>query len=342
MKKKLLVFVAVFAFCLIVPAVFMVGCKSHQHQYSSEWSSNDMMHWHACTHKDCQSQQDLAKHEYDNGFDEECNVCGYKRSPSENTVEFNIDSRIYNSHPQPLLDFEWAAQGEGEVVIKYKPAGANDSAYSTTAPTNAGEYDVMVSTNGDAQYGPASGTTTMTIKKRPLYNVDVVKVYDGSVQTTQRLDDRNGVIANDIVNITITTNADYTIGNTGYVNCGTKTIVSATIDNDNYLLETSSTTYTIVKADLDITFENADEFKSGIYVNSTWPEISVTTNFVGDPQDQSSMSVGYEMLINGVWQTVEQSYAVSNAGYCRMTITFAESTNYNQSSISIKFDVLAN
>ena len=65
MTKKKSIVMMVLAFCLIVPAMFMMtACGRHKHSFSSEWSQSETQHWHACTGKNCEEKSDLADHDF--------------------------------------------------------------------------------------------------------------------------------------------------------------------------------------------------------------------------------------------------------------------------------------
>ncbi|MGM9589648.1 MAG: hypothetical protein ACI3V0_05680 [Faecousia sp.] len=51
--------------------------KPHTHSYGTEWTSDEVGHWHACT--GCDEEKGYASHKYDNDCDSECNICGYQR-----------------------------------------------------------------------------------------------------------------------------------------------------------------------------------------------------------------------------------------------------------------------
>lgn len=54
--------------------------KNHGHSYGSEWTNDEVGHWHACT--GCKEEKDYASHSFDDDCDSDCNTCGYKRENS--------------------------------------------------------------------------------------------------------------------------------------------------------------------------------------------------------------------------------------------------------------------
>ena len=62
---------------------------AHEHSYG-DWSKDGTNHWHECTDADCPEQsesiKDKAAHIYDDDADTTCNVCGYVRTVTPETV----------------------------------------------------------------------------------------------------------------------------------------------------------------------------------------------------------------------------------------------------------------
>lgn len=60
----------------------IVPQKTHNHQMSQEWLTDDTYHWHRCQWNgppSCHYVEDKAEHDYDNDCDVDCNTCGYIR-----------------------------------------------------------------------------------------------------------------------------------------------------------------------------------------------------------------------------------------------------------------------
>lgn len=65
MTKKKSIFTLIFAFCLIVPTVFMMtacGNTEHTHTYSAEWATNETHHWHIATCEHTDEKKDYGEH----------------------------------------------------------------------------------------------------------------------------------------------------------------------------------------------------------------------------------------------------------------------------------------
>ena len=66
MKKK--IFCILMSLCLVLPCAFILTGCGHKHSASSEWSSDETSHWHACTGGDnCSEKIDNAEHTWDEG-----------------------------------------------------------------------------------------------------------------------------------------------------------------------------------------------------------------------------------------------------------------------------------
>ena len=61
--------------CLVCGYV-MTPKINHKHDYSSDWTSDETGHWHACS--GCEDMKDFKSHYYEDSCDPDCNVCGFK------------------------------------------------------------------------------------------------------------------------------------------------------------------------------------------------------------------------------------------------------------------------
>ena len=75
--------------CNICGYVRTVTPPAHEHRYG-DWSKDGTNHWHECTDNDCpnreESIKDKAAHVYTDDADTTCNVCGYVRTVTPETV----------------------------------------------------------------------------------------------------------------------------------------------------------------------------------------------------------------------------------------------------------------
>lgn len=161
----------VLAFCLIVPAMFMLSACSKsndtavKHNYSEEWSVDAEYHWHACTDENCNAVNHKAKHSFDS--DEKCTVC--QKSKFNFSINIGDDpiSADIKAFQQPWLncpDSEYTDVNSYYTIEYFKYE--NDTTLTSIGedfPTEAGRYQVKVTFDGDKIYLPAQATADFTI-----------------------------------------------------------------------------------------------------------------------------------------------------------------------------------
>ena len=93
-------------------------------------------------------------HRYNNVDDTTCNDCGYVRSIAGKGSFGTLTAKTYNAGAQGVASSDYTVDEAIKDLceIQYKVKGANDSTYTTTAPTNAGTYEVRIYCRGNATY----------------------------------------------------------------------------------------------------------------------------------------------------------------------------------------------
>ena len=93
-------------------------------------------------------------HRYDNVDDTTCNDCGYVRSLTGKGSFNALSAKTYNAGAQGVASSDYTVNEAIKDLceIQYKVKDANDSTYTTTAPTNAGTYEVRIYCRGNATY----------------------------------------------------------------------------------------------------------------------------------------------------------------------------------------------
>lgn len=164
------------------------------HTYGAEWKKDESGHWHestcdakAPTHDVMKS--DFAAHTFDEGVVTKpegygvvgekkftCTVCEYSKTEEipalgakDNTISFAndlVDEKTYDGLAFTIDPTKVNRKGDGEITITYK--GENDTAFSETAPSNAGEYTVKATVKGTAEWIGGEITTTIIINKREI------------------------------------------------------------------------------------------------------------------------------------------------------------------------------
>ena len=164
------------------------------HTYGTEWTKDESGHWHdsncdatAPTHDAIKGN--FAAHTFDEGKVTKpadygvvgekkftCTVCGYSYTQEidalgakDNAISFAndlVDEKTYDGLAFIIDPAKVNRKGDGEITITYK--GENDTAFSETAPKNAGEYTVKATVKGTAEWKGGEITTTIMINKREI------------------------------------------------------------------------------------------------------------------------------------------------------------------------------
>lgn len=164
----------------------------HVHTFDmTKWSYDTENHWHPATCAHTDEKKDLAAHNWnagvitkpaDYGVEGEkiytCTTCSATRKetipatpPKYNTLTFDGGlelSKTYDGTPVVLNPENVHFNGNGALTIEYKLEDEDDSTYTTTAPTDAGEYIVRARVAGTAEWYGISNTKSFTIMHRIL------------------------------------------------------------------------------------------------------------------------------------------------------------------------------
>lgn len=148
----------------------------HTWKYTSEGELTHRRQTNCGEEKHALRIESKIPHRYTDVNDVDCNDCGYVRSltgkGSFNNAAF---TKIYNAGPQGVTESDYTVDEaiKGICVIQYKVKDADDSTYSTTAPTNAGTYEVRLFCNGNDTYLQGEvAKTELVINK---YKVEIVR-----------------------------------------------------------------------------------------------------------------------------------------------------------------------
>lgn len=169
-----------------------VAQLTHVHTFNeSKWESDENNHWHAATCAHTDEKKDFAPHTWNDGVITKpsdygvegektftCTTCSATRAesvpatpPKYNTLTFDGGlelGKTYDGMPVVLNPANVRFNGNGALTIEYKLEDESDSTYTTTAPTDAGEYIVRASVAGTAEWYGISNTKSFTIKHRIL------------------------------------------------------------------------------------------------------------------------------------------------------------------------------
>ena len=194
-------------------------------------------------------------------------------------------SKEYNGQPAKLTAGSYTVTDDGTVTVQYKVKGADDSTYTETAPTNAGDYTVKVTKAAGTNYAEASATKDFTISRKPVTVSGITangKTYDGKATATLVYTNAvfTGKLESDTLSVTATgTFEDENVDTDKTVNITNLTLGGAS--KDNYTLaaegQQSTTTASISPKEVTVTIQP----KSSAY-GAAIVELTATDNGIVD------------------------------------------------------------
>ena len=293
------------------------------HTYGEEWKNDESGHWHDSTCDATAPTHDAIKgnfaaHTFDEGVETKpadygevgekkftCTECGYSYTQEipalgakDNTISFAndlVDEKTYDGLAFIIDPAKVNRKGDGEITITYK--GENDTAFSETAPINAGEYTVKATVKGTAEWKGGEITTTIMINKREI--TLPAGVFEGKLGENLE----SGKFGLTCINVAADTNNVVewvTIGAPEtYYAIGIHTISATvlTVDNDNF--ELNKGVYDTVR----FTVWNApDSFYAGIqdvFTFSGSSDILITTIIAN-----GTVKKGDQILVNEIGKII--------------------------------------
>ena len=293
------------------------------HTYGEEWKKDESGHWHDSTCDATAPTHDAIKgnfaaHTFDEGVETKpadygvvgekkftCTVCGYEKTEDidalgakDNAISFAndlVDEKTYDGLAFIIDPAKVNRKGDGEITITYK--GENDTAFSETAPKNAGEYTVKATVKGTAEWKGGEITTTIIINKREI--TLPAGVFEGKLGENLE----SGKFGLTCINVAADTNNVVewvTIGAPEtYYAIGIHTISATvlTVDNDNF--ELNKGVYDTVR----FTVWNApDSFYAGIKDVFTFPgnsDVMINTIIAN-----GTVKKGDQILVNEIGKII--------------------------------------
>ena len=293
------------------------------HTYGTEWTKDESGHWHDSTCDATAPTHDAIKgnfaaHTFDEGKVTKpadfgvvgekkftCTECGYSYTQEipalgakDNAISFAndlVDEKTYDGLAFIIDPAKVNRKGDGEITITYK--GENDTAFSETAPKNAGEYTVKATVKGTAEWKGGEITTTIIINKREI--TLPAGVFEGKLGENLE----SGKFGLTCINVAADTNNVVewvTIGAPEtYYAIGIHTISATvlTVDNDNF--ELNNGVYDTVK----FTVWNApDSFYAGIKDVFTFPgnsDVMINTIIAN-----GTVKKGDQILVNEIGKII--------------------------------------
>ena len=296
-----------------------VAKLAHTHKFDkTKWKYDDKEHWHEATCEHKTERDSVAPHNLDDGVITKepnygvvgektftCTVCKYSKteeipalSAKDNTISFAndlVEEKTYDGLAFRIDTNKVNRQGDGEITITYK--GENDTAFTATASTNAGEYTVKATVKGTAEWKGGEITTTITINKREItLPKDVFERKFGEKLESGKF----GLTCINVKEVTNNVVEWVTIGAPEtYYAIGIHTIgfISLTVDNDNFELNKGA--YNAVR----FTVWNApDSFYAGIqdvFTLSGSGDVIITTKIAN-----GTLKKGDQLLVNEIGKII--------------------------------------
>lgn len=187
----------------------------------------------------------------DTAYNSSSGSAGLTISPAPATIALSDLSQTYDGSAKPVT----VTTNPSGLSYSISYTGSNGTTYgpSSTAPTNAGTYDVAV-TITDPNY-TGSTTDTLTIAPRPLMvtATGVDKVYDGTTNATVTLSDDR--VAGDTLTDSYTSAsfADPNVGTSKPVSVNGISISGPSASNYTLVNTTASTTASITPRPIEVT-----------------------------------------------------------------------------------------
>ena len=298
-----------------------IGKLDHVHTFDTEnWAFDAENHWHPATCGHADEKNASAPHEWNDGVITKpsdygvagektytCNVCRTTKTEAikaldakDNVISFadGVElSKTYDGTPVVLNPENVRFNGNGALTIEYKLDDESDSTYTTTAPTDAGEYTVKASVAATAEWKGGEITTSFIIEKR------AVTLSAGIIERKLGENLESGKFGLECVNVAEDTNnvvewVTICVPEKYYA-VGMYTIATAvlTVDNDNFELDKGS--YDAVR----FTVRNVpDSFYAGIqdlFTLSGTGEVIIRTKIAN-----GAIKAGDQILVNEIGKII--------------------------------------
>ena len=241
MTKKKSIWAFVLAFCLFVPAMFLMsacGVKEHTHTYSNEWTSDATHHWHAATCEHADEKGSYEAHTFgewtektpgihqDKVEKRTCTECGFEETRTVPGTAFHDYELIWKKDATShWFECECGAKGYEE-AHKYgdwsekTPAGVDQNRQLSRKCTEC-EYEDILTFDNTKTNGSYCMVITSVINVSGEKLVEV-KILRGTIHVGENLyvDGLNGTFTIDEIRVGTTTAESANCGQTVYLVLG--------------------------------------------------------------------------------------------------------------------------
>ena len=254
----------------------------------------------------------------------------------DKTVEFNVEKGTVVNPTVTIEGWTYGSSSnapkvegtnEGTYKITYKVKGADDSTSTDKAPTNAGDYTVTVVIPSTDDYDGKTVSADFTIAQleaKLAWSATSFTYNSGDQAPTATV---SNLLEGDVCAVTVTVSGDKATDGKA-VNAGSYTATATALGNANYKLpENASTAFTIAKADIKPSVTIADWAHGA---TASTPVISGNTG---------NGTVTYLYKSQSGTTAYESATAPTSAGSYTLTITIAETDNYNGGTAEASFKI---
>lgn len=128
--------------------------EDHTWVYASEGESTHRRTSNCGAEKHATRIEPNIPHRYTDVNDVDCNDCGHVRGLTGKGSFNALSAKTYNGSAQPVDSSDYTIDEAIKALceIQYKVKGSNDDTYTTTAPTDAGTYEVRIFCKGNDTY----------------------------------------------------------------------------------------------------------------------------------------------------------------------------------------------
>ena len=231
------------------------------------------------------------------------------------TASVTLDGWTYGESAKTPSLGEGSNPGNGDVTYEYKLKDAADSAYSTTVPTDAGDYTVKATIAATDNYSGNAATADFTIAKAPLTitaNAHAIAYGDAPQGNgvTYGVTDESGSVQNGFVNneteAVLSGEPSYTFNYNQYGNVGSYEITPAGLTSGNYDITFVNGTLTVNPKEISLTWGNTDFTYNG---TEQTPAVTVDGLVHNDSPESVVRVTGGETNANA--KTGETSYTAT-------------------------------
>ena len=208
------------------------------------------------------------------------------------------------------------------MTYAYKVKGANDNTYTSTVPTEAGDYTVKATVAQTTNYNGGSATADFKINPKDISGVTIADIAAQTYNNGTAITPTPAVQDGDT---TLTVGTDFTYDYENNINAGDSAVVK--VNGQGNYTGTASKTFTISRADLTIT------------VNITGWVVGGTSNAPSVTGNTGNGTVTYQYKVAEADENTYTDAVPTAVGNYTVKATVAQTANYNAASATTDFSI---